>query len=57
MNTYEVFYRDRRDTVEADSAYEAQQKYADAHNVKKPHEVLVVLAARNGEPVVHTPDF
>jgi hypothetical protein len=57
MNGYIAFYKGKRLEVHADSSYEAQQKAAAQFKTRKSYEVTVVLAERNDEQVVHTPDF
>ena len=57
MNTYECFYKDKRYTVTASTSYAAQCKCAADNRIpeKKRHAITVVLAAKEGEPVVHLP--
>ena len=57
MNGYVAFYRHRRIEVMADTSHEAQQKAASELKAKKPYEVTVVLAEKNGEQVTHRADF
>jgi hypothetical protein len=57
MNGYIAFYKGKQLEVHADSSYEAQQKAAAQFKARKSYEVTVVLAERNDEQVVHTPDF
>lgn len=59
MNGYIAFYKGRRTEVHADTSYAAQGKAAAFFKVpkKKEHEVTVMLAEKDGQPVVHTPDF
>lgn len=57
MNTYACFYKGRQIDVEAATTYEAQQIAAAKLKVKKAHEIAVVLAAKENEIVIHTPDF
>jgi len=55
MNTYEAFYRGRRLTVQAATSYAAQLEAARQFKAKKTHEVTVMLAEKDGQPVVHAP--
>ena len=59
MNGYVCFYDGKRIEVEADTLYEAKQKAVQKLRVRpnKAHMVSVVLAEKDGNPVVHTPDF
>ncbi len=54
MNQYEAFYKDKRLTVEAATSYAAQLKAAELFKARKSYEVNVVLAAKDGVPVVHS---
>lgn len=54
---YVAFYKGKRAEVYANSTYEAQQKAAKLLKAKKEWEVTVMLAEKNGTPVVHTPTF
>ena len=53
MNGYVCFYKGKRIEVYADSTYAAQQKAALLFKAKKSYEVNVILAEKDGEPVVH----
>lgn len=57
MNGYKAFYKGRQTEVNADTSYEAQQKAAAFFKAKKSYEVTVVLCEKQGQQVVHTPDF
>ena len=57
MNGYIAFYKGKQLEVYATSSYEAQQKASAQFKAKKSYDVTVVLAERNNEQVVHTPDF
>lgn len=57
MNGYVAFYKGKRAEVYADTSFQAQEIAAKQFKAKKRHEVTVVLAEKNGEQVVHTPDF
>jgi len=59
MNGYIAFFNDKRHELYAASLWDAKQK-AIAHfkpAKSKQHLVHVVLAEKDGEPVIHTPDF
>jgi hypothetical protein len=47
----------RKAAVKANTTYEAQRKGAAAFGVKKPHEVSVMLAKKDGKQVTHVADF
>ena len=55
MNTYVAMYRGKRETVEANTTYEAQKKAAVIFKAKKSYEVIVILAEKNGKQVIHNP--
>ena len=55
MNGYVAIYRGKQFDVYVDNAYHAQVKAAEAVGAKKQWEVVVVLAEKNGEQVVHNP--
>ncbi len=57
MNGYMCFYKEKVIAVYADSSYAAQQKAATLLKAKRAYEVTVVLAEKDGEPVVHTADL
>ena len=57
MDGYIAFYRGKRIEVMADTSYEAQKKAAEMFKAKKSYEVTVVLAQKDGKPVIHTPTF
>ena len=57
MNGYKAFYKGRQTEVMADTSEQAQQKAAAFFKAKKSYEVTVVLCEKQGQPVVHTPDF
>lgn len=57
MNGYKAFYKGRQTEVMADTSDQAQQKAAAFFKAKKSYEVTVVLCEKQGQPVVHTPDF
>lgn len=54
MNGYICFYKNRKVEVYANTTYEAQQKAAQQFGAKRGYEVTVMLAEKNGEPVVHS---
>lgn len=54
MNGYVAFWQGKRLEVHANTAYEAQQKAAEAFGKRaKRWDVTVVLAEQNGKPVTH----
>lgn len=57
MNGYICFFGGKRVEVHATSTYEAQKKAAAVLRVseKKRSQITVVLAEKQGEPVVHKP--
>lgn len=59
MFGYVGFYKGRRTEVQAETSLAARDAAAANFKVpdKKKHEVTVVLAEKDGQPVVHTPDF
>ena len=54
LNGYIAFYRGRRTEVYAESSYLAQQSAAKLMKAKKAYEVTVVLAEKDGAPVIHS---
>ena len=56
MNGYVAFYRGKRIEVHAMTSLRAQTKAAVQLKAKKAYEVTVVLAEKDGVPVVHTAD-
>jgi hypothetical protein len=56
-NGYIAFYKGRQIEVYAASSYAAQLKAAQIFKARKNYDVTVVLAEKNGEQVMHTPDF
>lgn len=57
MNGYVCFYHGKQCEVYADTSREAQKKAAVIFKAKKDYEIVVMIAEKNGEPVVHKPDF
>lgn len=57
MNGYIAFYKTKRTEVYADTSFEAHQKAVKFFNAKKAHEVNVMIAEKDGKPVVHVADF
>lgn len=59
MNGYIAFYKGPRTEVYAKTSLEARNKAATFFKVKahKAYEVTVMLAEKEGQPGVHTPDF
>ena len=54
MNGYVAFYRGRQMDVYAESSIAARNKAAAAFKARKAYEVTVVLAEKEGAPVIHT---
>jgi len=54
---YIGFWRGQQKEVYATSSYTAQQELAKLFKAKKPYDVTVILAEKDGQPVVHTADF
>ncbi len=55
LNGYIGYYKGKQFETYAKTSYEAQQKIAREHGIKKSYEITVVLAEKGGEPVVHKP--
>jgi hypothetical protein len=55
MFTYIAFYKGKQITVNALRSYDAQLIAAKQFKAKKSYEVTVMLAAKDGEPVIHNP--
>lgn len=55
--TYAAFYKGKRIELEAKTSLDAQEQAAKIFKAKRRYEVTVILLARNGEPVTHSPDF
>ena len=53
MYGYVCFYKGKRIEVYAETSYAAQQKAAAQFKARKPYEVNVMLAEKDGKPVVH----
>ena len=56
---YVAFYNGKQIELYASSLYDAKQKAVATFKApkSKQHMVSVLLAEKNGEAVVHTPDF
>ena len=57
LNGYVCFHKGRRFEIYSDTSYNAQQLCAKINKIKKPSEITVVLAEKNGETVIHTATF
>jgi hypothetical protein len=55
MFTYIAFYKGKQITVNALRTYDAQLIAAKLFKAKKSYEITVMLAAKDGEPVIHHP--
>jgi len=53
MFTYIAFYRGKQITVNALRSYDAQLMAAKLFKARKSYEVTVMLAAKDGTPVIH----
>lgn len=54
MNGYVCFYRGKKAEVYAKTSFEAQKKAAEIFKAKKTYEITVVLAEKEGKPVIHS---
>ncbi len=54
---YIALYKGKKLEVEAASLLQARDKAAELFKAKKPWEIAIMLAEKDGKPVVHTPDF
>jgi hypothetical protein len=57
MHGYVCFYRGKRIEVHAETALAAKIIATAEFKAKKSHEIAVVLAEKDGVPVVHKPLF
>lgn len=57
MNGYVCFWRNNRFEIYADTTYEAQKICAMENKIKKPYEISVVLAEKDGKQITHIPTF
>ena len=57
VNSYIGFHKGNRYEVYANTSYEAQQKIAKEHKIKKAYEITVILAEKDSKPVTHLPLF
>ena len=55
MNGYICFHKGKKYEVYAETLYKAQLKCAAEHGIKKTWEIRVVLAEKDGQPVIHQP--
>ena len=55
--TYQCFYKRKSIIITAPTSFRAQQEAARIFKAKKSWEVAVALLSKDGEAVVHTPDF
>lgn len=51
---YIAFYKNKRTEVRADTSLEARDLAAHYFRTKKQYEVTVMLAEKDGEPVIHS---
>jgi len=57
MNGYIAFYKNKRTEVYGNTPFEAHQKAVAFFKAKKANEVNVMIAEKDGKPVVHVADF
>ena len=57
LNGYVCFHKGRRFEIYAKTSYDAQQLCAKINKIKKPSEITVVLAEKDGKTVEHTATF
>jgi hypothetical protein len=55
MNGYVAFYKGKKMDVWADTTIAARDLAVKAFHARKPWDVTVVLAEKNGAPVIHDP--
>lgn len=57
MNGYIAIYEKRRAEIYAPTLYDAKQRAVTLLNVphKKRHLIAILLAEKNGQPVIHNP--
>lgn len=55
MNGYIAFYKGKRLEVFAETSYQAQVKAAKEFKAKKSYDITVMLAEKDGQPVIHDP--
>jgi len=56
MNGYVGFYKGKKYEVHAESILSARDKIAGLAKAKKAYDVVVMLAEKDGKPVVHSPN-
>lgn len=54
MNGYVCFFKGKRIEVYANTSYDAQKKAAEIFRAKKSYEVTVVIAEKDGAPIIHS---
>jgi hypothetical protein len=52
---YIGFYKGKQYEIYADTTYEAQKKIAEKYGIKDSYNIKVMLAEKDGKPVVHLP--
>ncbi len=57
QNGYIALYKGQQKELRADNSYEAQQIATKLFNARKSWEITVVLAEKDGNQIIHTPDF
>ena len=59
MNGYVAFYGNKRVEVTASTSFEAQKKVGELLKVpeRKRYQITVMLAEKDGKPIIHIADF
>jgi hypothetical protein len=57
QNGYICFHKNKQYEIYAGSTFEAQKKCAAQNHIKKGYEISVILAEKDGKPVIHIPSF
>ena len=57
INQFKIFYKNNEEIVEAVTLLEAREKYASTHKIKRPHEIITMLVAKDGQQITHITDF
>ena len=57
LNGYVCFHKGKRYEIYAKTSYDTQQLCAKINKIKKPSEITVMLAEKNGKTVEHTATF
>ena len=57
LNGYIGFYKGKKYEIYSDTSLHAQQEIAKKYNIKKPYEITIMLAEKEGKSVTHAPEF